>query len=395
NLVLRPPGVAVQGETPDEPMYKALGDAMAAENGYASQYGYELYDTTGTTEDWSYYQSGGLGYTFEIGPNEFHPPFPQVVDEYVGTSAAAKGVKPETAAKLTTKAADDCAGASRQPDRVGGGNREAFLLAFENAVDAGTHSVITGTAPKGATLTLERTGVFPLWDGSLVADTVATAMTTTSAGGFTYHANPSTRPFVQSRKASVLGGAKETFTASGSTRPFSSQETPFTLSQPADVLKATVRVTVPTAAETLKNYDLYLLNDKGEVVAEARAWAVANTLTWTGPGGQGVPAGKYTLRASNGVALAMAYQLEATSHDVVRDRTPRQFEQWTLSCIVDGGVVGQAPVSVERGQSVDVGDVCRTGSTAGSAAGSAAGSTAGASGLATAQAASGKAARRR
>ena len=40
---------------------------MAAENGYTSQHGYELYDTTGTTEDWSYYATGGLGYTFEIG----------------------------------------------------------------------------------------------------------------------------------------------------------------------------------------------------------------------------------------------------------------------------------------------------------------------------------------
>ena len=58
NLVLRPPGVAAEGKSPDEVVYKALGDAMAAANGYASQYGYELYDTTGTTEDWSYYAVG-------------------------------------------------------------------------------------------------------------------------------------------------------------------------------------------------------------------------------------------------------------------------------------------------------------------------------------------------
>ena len=44
-LVLRPPGIAAQGTTVDEPIYKALGDSMAAENGYASQYGYQLYDT--------------------------------------------------------------------------------------------------------------------------------------------------------------------------------------------------------------------------------------------------------------------------------------------------------------------------------------------------------------
>ena len=63
---------------------KALGARMAAQNGYRNIHGWQLYDTTGTTEDWSYNATGGYGYTFEIGPNEFHPPFSQVVDEYLG-----------------------------------------------------------------------------------------------------------------------------------------------------------------------------------------------------------------------------------------------------------------------------------------------------------------------
>ena len=68
NLVLREPGYAGAGNTPDETLYKSLGDQMAAQNGYDSQFGYELYDTTGTTEDWSYYATGGLGFTYmEIG----------------------------------------------------------------------------------------------------------------------------------------------------------------------------------------------------------------------------------------------------------------------------------------------------------------------------------------
>ena len=67
DLVLRPPGLRSQGDPPDEPIYKDLGDTMAAENGYTSQKGWELYDTTGTTEDWSYFATGGLGFTFEIG----------------------------------------------------------------------------------------------------------------------------------------------------------------------------------------------------------------------------------------------------------------------------------------------------------------------------------------
>ena len=74
---------------------------MAAENGYSSQYGYQLYDTTGTTEDWSYNATGGLGFTFEIGGPGFHPPFADVVDEWNGTAA----------------------------DATGGGNRAAYYLA--------------------------------------------------------------------------------------------------------------------------------------------------------------------------------------------------------------------------------------------------------------------------
>src|SRR6185295_18243173 len=34
NLVLRPPGLASQGDAVDEALLKSLGDAMAAENGY-------------------------------------------------------------------------------------------------------------------------------------------------------------------------------------------------------------------------------------------------------------------------------------------------------------------------------------------------------------------------
>ena len=46
NLLLRPPGDPAQGPSFDEPVYKALGRAMAAENGYRNQPSYRLYDTT-------------------------------------------------------------------------------------------------------------------------------------------------------------------------------------------------------------------------------------------------------------------------------------------------------------------------------------------------------------
>ena len=92
--MLRPPGLRAQGPSPDEGIYKELGDRMSQQNGYTSQFGYDLYDTTGTTEDWSYYATGGLGYTFEIGFNEFHPPFEEAIGEYVGAGAYARQGQP-------------------------------------------------------------------------------------------------------------------------------------------------------------------------------------------------------------------------------------------------------------------------------------------------------------
>jgi zinc carboxypeptidase len=144
NLVLRPPGIRAAGETVDEAAMKDLGARMAAQNGYRNIHGWQLYDTTGTTEDWSYNATGGYGYTFEIGPDEFHPPFSKVVDEYLGAGIWA-----------------------------GRGNREAYLLALETAADAAHHSVITGKAPAGAVLRLTKS--FTTWstaselDGRLAA----------------------------------------------------------------------------------------------------------------------------------------------------------------------------------------------------------------------------------
>ena len=126
NLVLRPPGIRAQGPPLDEPVYKALGDSMAAENGYTSQPSYELYDTTGGTEDWTYYATGGLGFTFEIGLGRLPPPVRGHDRRVRGHYGGGQG--------------------------TGGGNREAYFKALENTADAAKrHSVIAGKAPAGAT----------------------------------------------------------------------------------------------------------------------------------------------------------------------------------------------------------------------------------------------------
>ena len=99
---------------------------MASHNGYANIPGYGLYDTTGATEDWTFWTAGSLGFTFEIGPNGFHPPYNNsVVDEYLGrgqTAGAGKGGNREAYYEMleSTPTQADCTRSSparRRPAR--------------------------------------------------------------------------------------------------------------------------------------------------------------------------------------------------------------------------------------------------------------------------------------
>ncbi len=189
DLILRPPGASSAPEPPDEPLLKELADAMAVQNGYVSQRGYDLYDTSGSTEDWSYYATGGLGYTFEIGRLDnrppgnaatlgagFHPPYPTgVVAEWFG----------------------------KYPQ--GGGNREAYYLALESTADARRHAVLAGTAPAGATIRVRKAFSAQTQGGEdgpiTLQEKLESAMQVPASGAFELHVNPSTRPLAQAQEA--------------------------------------------------------------------------------------------------------------------------------------------------------------------------------------------------
>uniref|UniRef100_UPI002B27B410 M14 family zinc carboxypeptidase n=1 Tax=Nocardioides sp. TaxID=35761 RepID=UPI002B27B410 len=182
NLLLRPNGVNPTtigsdglpvGDAPDEKDLKKLGAKITAQNGYANIHGWQLYDTTGTTEDYSYNATGGFGYTFEIGPNEFHPPYEEVVDEYVGAGKYA-----------------------------GKGNRKAYIIALKHAVDTRYSGTLKGKAPRGATLRLAKTFDTPTWESSF-EDFVDTSITVPKSGRFSWIVNPSTRPAVASKTYEV------------------------------------------------------------------------------------------------------------------------------------------------------------------------------------------------
>ncbi len=156
---------------------------MAETNQYTSQAAYRLYDTSGSVEDWSYWNTGGYGFTFEIGPDGFHPEYADaVVGEYLG-------LEPAAGAGL-------------------GGNREAYYRAAEAAMDPAMHSRIVGKAPKGRVLSVRKSFVSetsPVLDLDLnegptqsYSDTLTTKLVT-SGGRFTLNVNPSTRPVVVGR----------------------------------------------------------------------------------------------------------------------------------------------------------------------------------------------------
>jgi Zinc carboxypeptidase len=344
NLVLRPPGLASQGLAPDEPALKALGDTMAAENGYTSQYGWQLYDTTGTTEDWSYSATGGFGYTFEIGDLGFHPPFAETVAEWNGTT----------------------------DDATGGGNRAAYYHAAENAAATTNHSVLAGRAPGGAVLRLTKSFEMPTFDGSTFTDTLNSTMQVDSSGHFEWHTNPSTRPLVMKesgRPATGEPSAPQQFSSRGGTVPCANYDTPpstcyedhrITVPSGAGVdnAKATFRIEWATPAS---DWDMKVY--RADAAGDATGDPVATSGQGTTDFEEAVvadPAGDYVVRVINYAAL------EPWSGTVTFEG-PEPYQQaqqetWTLSCEQPEGTIRSArQVFVERGErrSLDLRSDCR------------------------------------
>jgi len=333
NLVLRPNGVHPDtighdghpvGNAPDEEGLKELGAKMTDANGYANIHGWELYDTTGTTEDWTYNATGGYGYTFEIGAHEFHPPFPEVVDEYLGAGELA-----------------------------GKGNREAFLVALENAVDTATHAVITGKAPKGATLRLTKEFSSPTWESSFT-DRLDTSMKVGANGKYTWHVNQSTRPVVQEKLIEITEDEpirSETFEG-GPTTVGQAVDHEFTMTETdVDVLQVDLDWPMPDDMDLevyRKNADgsLTQVGSSGNFVNEKERVELAAP-----------EPGTYILRVINFASVSPTYTVTATLFDsavVSTEEVAGLIENWTLSCEKDGRVLEQVPVVVNRGQQVKV-----------------------------------------
>lgn len=182
NLVLRPWG-HTRTDAPDEARLRALGDAMAAVNGYTSQKGIDLYPTSGTTDDWLYGVTGGFGFTFEIGSPGFFG--------------------------LGNVSPVECAGFHPQYNvcmpQFYAENRGAFLVLLDAARDASIHSVITGSAPIGTVIRTTKTVTVPLGraheGGSSYPSTLEAEIVVGASGTYAWHVNPSPLPATVARVA--------------------------------------------------------------------------------------------------------------------------------------------------------------------------------------------------
>ncbi|GLZ38790.1 M14 family zinc carboxypeptidase [Actinokineospora sp. NBRC 105648] len=353
NLVLRVPGVADVRAPLDEPVYKALGDKFATRNGYTSQPSWMLYDTTGSTEDWSYFATGGFGFTFEIGAEEFHPPFETgVVAEYAGLAPA--------------------------PGAGKGGNRQAFIDMLTNAADPAAHSTLIGSAPKGYQLQLRKAFQTPTSpvvqpDGSAgapiyVADTLTSTLASTG-GRFSWSVNPSTRPYVAGRYGrDPKGPAQEAVTlpnpagvpAENTNFPgdATAERIPFHVDGLPRVDNGKLQVSINWASPD-NDWDLYIFDAAGNVVtSSANGGTNSERAVLFDP-----PAGDYTAAVVNYDQVGSTVDDWGSLKVEFASPLPTTYgpkEPYQLTCTDKRGkLVGLSDVYVDRGQTVDIGDVCQ------------------------------------
>ena len=357
NLVLRPPGVVDVGPPLEEPLLKALGARMTGHNAYANIPGYGLYETSGTTEDWTFWTAGSLGYTFEIGPDEFHPPYETgVVAEYLGLPPAA--------------------GAGL------GGNREAYYEMLESTARARDHSVIAGRAPNGWKLRIHKsfmTSTSPVWqddfgievgDPILIPDAL-TYEYASKGGRFAWHVNPSTRPVVAGRHGRDPVAPKQAdiplanpagIPAENTEGDYSAgayESIPFTVGGPPEVDNGRMTVHIEWGNPDT-DWDLYVVNAAGEVVTQSASFGdTTEDAVLVDP-----PPGEYVAHVVNYDQIDGAPAPDDWSNGNVTflSPTPRHEdakEAWQLSCVDrQGRVRSTRQVIVDRGDRVNVGRVC-------------------------------------
>ncbi|MDQ3934762.1 MAG: hypothetical protein M3340_09055 [Actinomycetota bacterium] len=378
-LVLRPPGQSQQGFAPDEAELKKVGDAMGEAAGYTSQYGFQLYDTAGTTEDWNYAAQGAFGYTIEIGPKdgEFHMPYEVgFVEQWNGKYAG-----------------------------NGKGLREALMIGAETAADSRLHSVLDVKAPAGRKLQLRREfdtmtspyceeeakapllnyehpiiGLLPYCvneHGSTpIPDFLDTSVRVPFNGKVAWHVNPSTRPFSTVERripgeiadtpyrsddyANQVETRSSTVPAEDDPRP-TFEDRAFTITAAEGTKRLVASLEFDGATD---DYDLELFrrNADGTLESVETSGQPPGLFEQITVEGEDVRPGDYVLRVTNYLALDQGWRLNVQRFTGTPDTVvPPRKESWTLTCWQDGvsRPLETRTVVVDRGQTVSLNLRCR------------------------------------
>jgi hypothetical protein len=213
--------------------------------------------------------------------------------------------------------------------------------------------VLSGTAPKGATLRLRKQFSTPTWEGSFI-DNLNTTMRVGSNGKYTWHVNQSTRPVVMDKLVEITEDKPvrtETYQG-GPTTVGQEVDHPFTVTETGiDLLQVDLDWPSPDDMDLevyKKNADgsLSEVGSSGNFVGEKERAEIA------------APApGDYVLRVINYASTAPTYTLTATLFDstvVSSEEVPGLIENWTMTCEKDGRVLQRESVVVNRGQHAKV-----------------------------------------
>ncbi len=305
---------------------------------------YQLYDTTGGTEDWAFWTAGTIGFTPEIGDENFHPAFERaVVGEYLGLGTAA--------------------GAGQ------GGNSAAYREMQRATADPAYHSTIVGTAPSGWSLEVSKqflTSTSPVIGrgGEVIQFEDSLSSRYDSRGGkFSFAVNPSTRPIVAGRDGRDPTGPPQAGVTLANPAgvpaenpdldPSKAQETTtFTIEEGFDNAFADLRLSWADGAAT--DWDFYVFDDEGNEVGSAATGDQPEVLSLADP----VP-GTYTVMAFNYDGGSLNDWSGTVGFRGPTPRVVNEPEAWVLTCTDRRGKVRSVEqVVVARGETVDVGNVC-------------------------------------
>ena len=190
----------------------------------------------------------------------------------------------------------------------------------------------------------------PTWDGDF-QDRVETTMRVGDDGRFAWHVNPSTRPVVEARQIRVLEGEPtSTFEESGTVPPpTQSVDVPYelTVDRP-DLTEINLTWDLPD------DMDLEVYSDlDGSGTADEGEPQVGSSGSFVGEKErvllERAPAGDYVIRVINYASVSPTWTVTAETFDADMETVPGLVEAWTLRCEVDGEILEQRPVVVDRG----------------------------------------------